>query len=418
MRRPPLVTIANSPKAVDVPNNVEDNEEGLYEEPGPPTEEVFAEYEAIPEFYKTLADFQCEVADGLSFKEGVTVSVITKNPSGWYYVEMGDKEGWVPSSYLERTTQSTKKAAVSPTNKEVAAPSTTSFRSPLSSVTKPTVTKWSSSSQSKPIISNNRQNVPSKPSFKDRPSENEVQPSSISTLAAVISNLKPKPQDAEQNVPTVLKSPPSKPQRPSRSHGENKPSRTRGSLVRSSSSDSLYESTRSIQVRRNCVSPPQDRMKTSMDLITPKRKPTVRINTPSTSTELSVSKPTKFLRKSEENILAALDNEEKQATLRPEVVPRKGTFTKSKSSESVQEKAGNRPPRPAQRFTAQSMRTEKPRPGPPPARTAKSYHPQVTGTMRLAELENALQNKRSEGVAVLISKPTISKKSSHQIHPA
>ena len=312
MRRPPLVTFANSPKAVHVPNNVEDNEEGLYEEPGPPTEEVFVEYEAIPEFYKTLAEFQCDVADGLSFKEGVTVSVITKNPSGWYYVEMGDKEGWVPSSYLERTNQSTTKAAVSPTNKEVAEPWTTSLSSPPSSVTKPTVNKWSSSSPNKPIISNNRQAVPSKPSIKERPSENEVQPSSISALASVISNLKPRPQDTEQNVPTVVKSPPPKPQRPSRSHGENKPSRTRGTLVRSSSSDSLYESTKSIQVHRNCVSPPQDRMKTSMDLITSKRKPTVRINTPPTRTESSVSKPPKFLRKSEENILAALDNEEKR----------------------------------------------------------------------------------------------------------
>lgn len=64
-------------------------------------------YEVIPEpeeeVYTTLADFQSTNAgDGLSFSAGCSVTVVTKNPSGWWYVEMGDKEGWVPSSYLER----------------------------------------------------------------------------------------------------------------------------------------------------------------------------------------------------------------------------------------------------------------------------------------------------------------------------
>lgn len=53
--------------------------------------------------YMTIADFQSSNAgDGLSFSAGSSVTVVTKNASGWWYVEMGDKEGWVPSSYLER----------------------------------------------------------------------------------------------------------------------------------------------------------------------------------------------------------------------------------------------------------------------------------------------------------------------------
>ena len=50
-----------------------------------------------------MADFTSSNAgDGLSFTAGSMVSVVTKNPSGWWFVEMGDKEGWVPSSYLEK----------------------------------------------------------------------------------------------------------------------------------------------------------------------------------------------------------------------------------------------------------------------------------------------------------------------------
>lgn len=51
----------------------------------------------------TIAEFKAtSVDDGLSFSAGVAVTVVTKNPSGWWYVELGDQEGWVPSSYLEK----------------------------------------------------------------------------------------------------------------------------------------------------------------------------------------------------------------------------------------------------------------------------------------------------------------------------
>ena len=59
----------------------------------------------------TIADFlSSNAGDGLSFSAGSSVTVVTKNASGWWYVEMGDKEGWVPSSYLE----SARKRVVTP----------------------------------------------------------------------------------------------------------------------------------------------------------------------------------------------------------------------------------------------------------------------------------------------------------------
>ena len=56
------------------------------------------------ELYITLADFSATAGDGVSFKAGETVSVVTKNQSGWWYVEINNTEGWVPSSYLEKKT--------------------------------------------------------------------------------------------------------------------------------------------------------------------------------------------------------------------------------------------------------------------------------------------------------------------------
>ena len=65
-------------------------------------DEDFHDYEMMSEHYMTIGDFTAGIGDGLSFKSGKEVSVITKNPSGWWYVEMDSKEGWVPSSYLEK----------------------------------------------------------------------------------------------------------------------------------------------------------------------------------------------------------------------------------------------------------------------------------------------------------------------------
>lgn len=63
-------------------------------------------YEIIPEpeeeIYLTVGDFVATAGDGISFTVGKECTVVTKNPAGWWYVEMDGKEGWVPSSYLER----------------------------------------------------------------------------------------------------------------------------------------------------------------------------------------------------------------------------------------------------------------------------------------------------------------------------
>lgn len=63
-------------------------------------------YEIIPEpeaeIYLTIGDFVATAGDGISFNAGKECTVVTKNPAGWWFVEMEGQEGWVPSSYLER----------------------------------------------------------------------------------------------------------------------------------------------------------------------------------------------------------------------------------------------------------------------------------------------------------------------------
>ena len=63
-------------------------------------------YEIIPEpkeeICVTIGDFTATAGDGLSFEAGHLATIITKNPTGWWFVEMDGMEGWVPSSYLER----------------------------------------------------------------------------------------------------------------------------------------------------------------------------------------------------------------------------------------------------------------------------------------------------------------------------
>ena len=54
------------------------------------------------EVYITIADFTDQAGDGLSFKAGAEVQVISKNSTGWWYVQLNKEEGWVPSSYLEK----------------------------------------------------------------------------------------------------------------------------------------------------------------------------------------------------------------------------------------------------------------------------------------------------------------------------
>ncbi|XP_071336492.1 SH3 and PX domain-containing protein 2A-like isoform X2 [Trachinotus anak] len=61
--------------------------------PEPPTVEA--------EYY-TIADFQSCISDGISFSGGQKADVIEKNSGGWWYVQIGEKEGWAPCSYIDK----------------------------------------------------------------------------------------------------------------------------------------------------------------------------------------------------------------------------------------------------------------------------------------------------------------------------
>ncbi|XP_036052346.1 SH3 and PX domain-containing protein 2B isoform X2 [Onychomys torridus] len=53
------------------------------------------------EFY-TIAEFQTTIPDGISFQAGLKVEVIEKSLSGWWYIQMDDKEGWAPATFIDK----------------------------------------------------------------------------------------------------------------------------------------------------------------------------------------------------------------------------------------------------------------------------------------------------------------------------
>ncbi|XP_077360430.1 SH3 and PX domain-containing protein 2B isoform X2 [Festucalex cinctus] len=61
--------------------------------PGPPQVEE--------EFY-TIADFQTTIPDGISFQAGIKVEVIEKNGSGWWYIQIDEREGWAPATFIDK----------------------------------------------------------------------------------------------------------------------------------------------------------------------------------------------------------------------------------------------------------------------------------------------------------------------------
>ncbi|XP_039632081.1 SH3 and PX domain-containing protein 2B isoform X1 [Polypterus senegalus] len=56
----------------------------------------------VEEEYYTIADFQTTIPDGISFQAGVKVEVIEKNSSGWCYIQIDDKEGWAPITFIDK----------------------------------------------------------------------------------------------------------------------------------------------------------------------------------------------------------------------------------------------------------------------------------------------------------------------------
>ncbi|XP_059410581.1 SH3 and PX domain-containing protein 2A-like isoform X6 [Carassius carassius] len=52
--------------------------------------------------YYTIAEFQSSISDGISFRGGQKADVIEKNSSGWWYVQIGNMEGWAPCSFIDK----------------------------------------------------------------------------------------------------------------------------------------------------------------------------------------------------------------------------------------------------------------------------------------------------------------------------
>ncbi|KAM6997977.1 SH3 and PX domain-containing protein 2A-like isoform 1-T1 [Tautogolabrus adspersus] len=57
---------------------------------------------AVEAEYYTIADFQSCISDGITFNGGQKAEVIEKNSGGWWYVQIGEKEGWAPCSYIDK----------------------------------------------------------------------------------------------------------------------------------------------------------------------------------------------------------------------------------------------------------------------------------------------------------------------------
>ncbi|XP_068607609.1 SH3 and PX domain-containing protein 2A [Brachionichthys hirsutus] len=55
---------------------------------------------AVEAEYYTITDFHSSISDGISFRGGQKADVIEKNPGGWWYVQIGEMEGWAPCSYI------------------------------------------------------------------------------------------------------------------------------------------------------------------------------------------------------------------------------------------------------------------------------------------------------------------------------
>ena len=51
--------------------------------------------------FRTCSDFTAENDGELSFNSGETVTVLEKPEGGWWFVQIGRNEGWVPETYLE-----------------------------------------------------------------------------------------------------------------------------------------------------------------------------------------------------------------------------------------------------------------------------------------------------------------------------
>ena len=131
----------------------------------------------------TIAEFHATAGDGVSFEAGRECTVVTKNPAGWWYVDMEGQEGWVPSSYLER-----KPSSPAPTP----APSTTSPPPP------PVAPKAAKKEQSKDLV---RELPKKKELAKKDPAREMVRKEISRERKEVASKTEPKKETAVRETP-------------------------------------------------------------------------------------------------------------------------------------------------------------------------------------------------------------------------
>ncbi|XP_056622893.1 SH3 and PX domain-containing protein 2A isoform X2 [Triplophysa dalaica] len=91
------------------PHRVEIGSPNLRQKPPPRRETNLAfqlpkppEPPSVEAEYYTIADFQSSISDGISFHGGQKADVIEKNSGGWWYVQIGEMEGWAPCSYIDK----------------------------------------------------------------------------------------------------------------------------------------------------------------------------------------------------------------------------------------------------------------------------------------------------------------------------
>ena len=66
--------------------------------------------------YVALSEYRAAGEHGrLSVQEGVSVQIVEKSPNGWWLCKIGNEEGWIPSSYLNRQEKKSKPPEPAPT---------------------------------------------------------------------------------------------------------------------------------------------------------------------------------------------------------------------------------------------------------------------------------------------------------------
>ncbi|KAK1793384.1 hypothetical protein P4O66_011766, partial [Electrophorus voltai] len=95
---------------VEIIGNLMDISSSAYSQKHPPRRENSLGFQlpqppeppCVPAEYYTIAEFHSCLTDGISFSGGQRAEVIEKNSGGWWYVQIGNKQGWAPCSYIDK----------------------------------------------------------------------------------------------------------------------------------------------------------------------------------------------------------------------------------------------------------------------------------------------------------------------------